>query len=224
MDGIHDLGGMHGFGAIEREENEPPFHAEWEGRVFAMLLASGFVTKHGDDQMRKFIERTPPAEYLHSSYYELWFRSLKEIMKEVGAVTAEEIETGKMTQPLPDTMSPGSQARAEGLEDICKLPGERHVEETEGLPHRFNTGDKVRARASMSFGHTRLPRYVRGHVGEVISENGCYIFSDANAARTGIDPQMVYTVAFDAADLFGNEGRAGDTITIDAWDSYLEPV
>jgi nitrile hydratase len=82
----HDVGGMTGFGAIERETDEPPFHHEWEARVFALnrrLLQLGIYNL---DEFRFAVERMPPAAYLASSYYEKWFVAIELLLREKGVL------------------------------------------------------------------------------------------------------------------------------------------
>lgn len=92
MDGIHDMGGMHGFGRIVREDDEPTFHHEWEKRAFGMSLQAADSVGFVDDQLRRSIERIPPESYLKESYYELWMRSLEAILEEKGVLTSTEID------------------------------------------------------------------------------------------------------------------------------------
>jgi nitrile hydratase len=87
------MGGMHGFGAIEREENEPVFHADWEKRAFALdLVIESFVEGVNIDAFRHAIERLDPAIYLTASYYERWVRAVVTLLVENGVLTRDEIE------------------------------------------------------------------------------------------------------------------------------------
>ncbi len=92
MNGAHDLGGMHGFGPINPEPNEPVFHHEWEKRAFAITLACGFLGKWNLDMSRFARETMEPAEYLATSYYEHWLHGLETLLVETGLLTKEEIE------------------------------------------------------------------------------------------------------------------------------------
>lgn len=71
-------------------------------------------------------------------------------------------------------------------------------------------------------GHTRLPRYARGKVGVVEARHGCHVFPDTNAHGLGEEPQWLYTVRFDGTELWGDDAEAGVTVSIDAWEPYLE--
>src|SRR5262245_54704601 len=162
MNGVHDMGGMHGMGAIQPEKNEPVFHARWEGRVFALNRAMGVWGKWNIDASRHQRELIPPAQYLRMSYYEKFLVSVTELMIKTGLVTRKEIETGrpdsgstKATPPLTADKVP--QMVAAGT------PASRNTASTP----RFRVGQRVRARNINPAGHTRLPRYTRGKLGTI---------------------------------------------------------
>src|SRR4051812_30181032 len=95
MNGVHDMGGMQGFGPIQPEEGEPVFHARWEGRLMAIrraIAATGKLNRRG---VRPFIESLPAAEYLSSGYYEKWYVAVTEHLIASGVVTRQEIESGR---------------------------------------------------------------------------------------------------------------------------------
>jgi len=92
MNSVHDLGGMDGLGPIVHEADEPVFHAEWERRVFALTLAMGFYGAWNIDSSRHARERTPAAEYLSSSYYEIWLSGLERLLDETGLLTRAEVD------------------------------------------------------------------------------------------------------------------------------------
>ena len=85
-------------------------------------------------------------------------------------------------------------------------------------------GQKVRARNTHPAGHTRLPRYVRGHVGSVELNRGVQAFPDTNVYGRGKNPQHVYSVRFAARELWGEEASSSDSVYLDLWDDYLEPA
>ena len=95
MNGAHDMGGIHGFGPVVPEADEPTFHAEWEGRVFALALAAGRAGQWNIDMVRFARENRPPADYLAKSYYEIWLAGLEAMLAERGLVSAEEIDAGR---------------------------------------------------------------------------------------------------------------------------------
>lgn len=92
MNGIQDMGGMHDMGPIVREDNEPVFHEDWERKVFSMLLACLAGGHYNLDMVRSAIESMPPADYLHTSYYEHWFHALEELMAADGSLTSAEVD------------------------------------------------------------------------------------------------------------------------------------
>jgi nitrile hydratase len=218
MDSIHDMGGMHGFGRVEPEKNEPVFHAPWEGRMFGMAMTVPFALGYSDDLFRPAMERMEPGHYLSSSYYEKWYEAMLRILKERGAVTDDELAGGalksfkgnpaaKAADVLPAILGGASQAR----------PDARAVAQA------FNAGDRVRTRSSMGLGHNRLPRYVRGRTGTIESVHGSFLVADRNSVGDQT-PETLYTVVFSARDLWGGEAAVGDTLSLDCWESYLEPV
>ena len=219
MNGAQDMGGMHGFGPVEPEPNEPPFHTEWERRAFALTLAMGMPGGWNIDMSRQARESLPPAEYLAKSYYEIWFAGLEKLMAERGLVTADEVAAGHAlhpTKPVRATLSPA---------DVAKVlyrggPTERPA----AAPARFAVGDRVRAKIMNPKTHTRLPRYVRGHVGVVARLRGAHVFPDSNALGAGENPQWLYTVVFFGADLWGPDGDSTSEVSVDAFEPYLEPA
>jgi nitrile hydratase subunit beta len=219
MNGVHDMGGMQGMGAVEAELNEPVFHERWEGRTFALNMASGAWRKWNIDAGRHQIERIRPAEYLRMSYYEKWVERLNELLVKSGLVTREEIAAGrpaagsvKATPPLTvDKVGSLLRTGAGAKRDVP-------------IAARFAVGQPVRARNIHPAGHTRLPRYARGHVGRIDRDHGVYVFPDTNAHFAGENPQHVYSVRFAARELWGDQAAARDAVYIDLWDDYLEPA
>jgi nitrile hydratase len=219
VNGVHDMGGMHGFGPVMPEPDEPVFHADWEGRVLAMDLAMRASGEWGVDAARFAREREPPAEYLAESYYERWLGGLERLLLERGLVTEHELEAGRSLtpgQPLAGRLS---------AEDVAAQQGRGGTSRREpSRPARFAIGHRVRARNIHPSGHTRLPRYVRGHVGTVLRVHGCHVFPDASAHELGDDPQWLYVVVFDATELWGADAQSGSAVSVDAFEPYLEPT
>ena len=219
MNGVHDMGGMHGMGPIEYEKNEPVFHHRWEARVFAMNMAVRGGGKTNIDAGRYRIEVIPAAEYLRMSYYEKWTSRLESLLINAGLVTREEIESGKP--------APGSH-RSTPLLTATKVPGllrsgalsSRNI----SVERRFEVGQKVRARNINPTGHTRLPRYARGRSGVIDRHHGVYVFPDTNAMLQGENPQHLYSVRFTARELWGDKASPRDSVYLDMWDDYLEPA
>ena len=220
MNGIHAMGGMHGMGRVpqEPEATEPVFHEVWEGRVYAISRAIGPWQKWNSDTGRFYIEQIPPAEYLRMSYYEKWFTKLVTLLIKTGLVTREEVESGKR--------APGSKKETPALkpEAVPSAALNRTIlpSRDPGIRPKFKTGQRVRAINAHPLGHTRLPRYARGKVGEIDRDHGVYNFPDTNADGRGPNRQHVYAVRFAARDLWGREASPRDYVYLDLWDDYLE--
>ncbi|MFN8514195.1 MAG: nitrile hydratase subunit beta [Chloroflexia bacterium] len=218
MNGVHDLGGMHGFGKIEREENEPVFHAEWEGRVLGMQQnVRKFLNV---DAFRHGIERMPPADYLRSSYYERWLASIERNLIDLGLIDGDEMEARvALLREHPDAVSP-SAGDAPDLSQLLKAPP---ASPPPPAP-RFAAGDAVVAKNVHPVGHTRLPRYARGKRGVIHRAYSAQTFPDANAHGLGEQPQMLYSVRFEGRELWGAQAEPGQVLYLDLWDSYLDPA
>jgi nitrile hydratase len=219
MNGVHDMGGMHGMGPIAPEADEPVFHEPWEARVFALYRATSVLGKWNIDAGRHARERIPPADYLRMSYYEKWFAGLITVLEESGLVTHAEVENGKPAMGIPKAIPP---RRAEQVAALAAERGwfERPVN---ALP-RFAVGQDVRARKINPTGHTRMPRYARGNAGVVDRVHGAHVFPDSNAHFRGESPQHLYSVRFSARELWGDAASARDAVYIDLWEGYLEPA
>ena len=217
MNGPHDLGGAHGFGPIAPEPNEPLFHAEWERRALALTLAMGATGAWNIDMSRHARERTPPADYLAASYYEIWTKGVERLIVETGLVSEAELAAGHSAQPpVPLARKP----TAETVPGILAKGGP--TERSAPAPAAFEVGDIIRARVINPAGHTRLPRYVRGRTGRIERIHGAHVFPDSNAHGLGEDPRWLYSVAFDAREVWGPEARHGDELLLDLWEPYLE--
>jgi nitrile hydratase beta subunit len=218
VNGVHDMGGMQGFGPVRRERDEPVFHAAWEGRVIAMRRLVGAIGKVRQPGFRAEVESLPPAEYLSNSYYENWLAAFIEQLLHSGVITREELAC----------VEPGGSG---AVEPSIALPPEKAAVLPYAVPQvmikaevarRFRAGDRVRARNINPTGHTRLPRYVRGKVGVVQREMGVQALADTNAYDRGENPQLVYSVRFAARELWGEEASPLDGVYVDLWDEYLE--
>lgn len=217
MDGVHDMGGMHGFGAVPWEAEEPVFHDEWERRMWGLMFATTAPEGANLDGIRHNLERIPPEIYLGSSYFERWWYHLTTAMLDSGAITIEEVRAGRA--------SPGSQARTdaagpESVDPYAIVDFRRDVD----APPRFAIGDTVRTSNHHPAGHTRLPRYARGRVGEIRLHHGAHVFPDSNAHGRGEAPTHLYSVRFAARELWGADANPGDAMHLDVWECHLEPV
>jgi nitrile hydratase subunit beta len=219
MNGIHDMGGMHGMGPIHHEQNEPVFHASWEGRVFALRRAMGAWGKWNIDASRYEIELVSPAEYLRMSYYERQFAAFLELLAKSGLVSRAEIDSGKASEGSPKQSPAFTVDRVTPL--VAKgVPTSRNV----AVTPRFQVGQRVRARNMHPVGHTRLPRYARGKAGKIERDCGVFVFPDTNAHFLGEKPQHVYSVGFAARELWGEQAAPRDSVYLAMWEDYLEPA
>lgn len=222
MDGVHDMGGMQGFGAIATDEPEDTrFHAPWHGRMFALSRVLRAALPMGGDHVRRDIERMDPAHYLASSYYEKWFEGNFACLKGLGVVSDAELGGGPLA-PLPAVLGQPRTLTAERAPDFIfgGLPGRKADDEA---PRRFAVGERVRTRAHGIAGHTRLPRYARNCLGSIEALRGAFTLADANAAgrpRT----EWCYLVVFSARALWGEAAAEGDEVTLDLWESHLLPA
>lgn len=223
MNGMHDMGGMHGFGPVVREANEPVFHHAWEGRVYAMQRVTPVPIPGGS---RSNIETMDPAAYLTSSYYEKWLHARIKGLIDAGTLTVEELETRvAFYRDHPEAPVP----RREDPERLQRIQQRlRRVVESPRLDlpiqPQYRLGAAVRARNMHPPGHTRLPRYVRGKHGVVTRFYGIYDFQDAMPPGTAAPPQPLYAVRFEARELWGESAEANSVVYIDMWESYLEPA
>ena len=216
MDSIHDLGGMEGFGPIPVEENEPVFHADWEARAMALRMLMAFWGKWNLDAGRHSLENLPPADYLSFSYYEKWLASLVNLSVAAGLITEDEVATGKPAAKSEKSSPPIDPAGWQSFH-----PKGRATSRSIDAAPKFSIGDRVRTAAHMHSGHTRLPRYARDKVGEIILHHGGHVFPDTHGAMAGEHPQHLYTVKFSARDLWGEEASEGASVTVDLWEGYL---
>ena len=219
MNGVHDLGGMHGMGPIAPEPNEPVFHERWEARAYALNVAAGACGKWNIDTGRHSRERIPPAEYLHMSYYEKWLAGLVMLLEESGLVTRAELESSR---PAPFTAKAVPALAADQVAPMIAR-GRSFMRPVNRPPH-FALGQHVRARKINPTGHTRLPRYARGNVGVIDRLHGGHVFPDSNAHFRGENPQHLYSVRFSARELWGSTAAARDAVYLDLWEDYLEPA
>ena len=212
MDGIHDLGGMHGFGSVAVERDEPVFHARWHRRVLGMVYQVVGFGWTSIDAFRHGIERMAPVAYLTAGYYGRWVSALETVLVDAGVLAAGEVDARLAGTPLsPATVGPS-------LRPVDGFVRARPA------PPRFAAGTAVRARTVHPAGHTRLPRYVRGRRGVVHRVHPAFVFPDANAHGRGEDPQYLYTVRFSAAELWGADAERDAAVHVDLFEPYLEAV
>src|SRR5487761_2796116 len=198
VNGVHDMGGMDGFGKVEVEPNEPMFHTEWESRVLAMVRAMGAAGAFNIDTSRYYRETLPPDIYLASSYYQKWLLGLEDMLVDKGYIAASEIAAGHAMEPA----KPLKRGKFT-IADVERVMMRGKFGRNAPAPAKFQPGDRVRAKNMHPATHTRLPRYARGHIGVVERNLGCNVFPDSAAMEAGENPQWLYTVVFDGAELWG---------------------
>lgn len=219
MNGVHDMGGMHGMGSVQPERDEPVFHQRWEARAFALVRAMGAFGRWNIDASRHQREWIPAAELLRMSYYERWLTGLTGLLLKHGFITPEELASGKAAA--------GQAKRTPALmaQDVSRFVARGSpASRGSSSPARFQPGQRVRARNLNPTGHTRLPRYVRGKTGTIERAHGVFVFPDTNAHFLGENPQRVYSVRFEARELWGGDFAARDAVYVDLWEDYLDAV
>ncbi len=218
MNGAADLGGMMGFGPVVPEPEGEYFHADWERRALALTLAAGAAGRWNIDVSRHARESLHPADYLTSSYYAIWVKGLERLLVAAGLVGADELAQRRVLRP-------GEPVRVWSADDAAAAmaaggPSDRAAD-TEA---RFAVGDPVRTRVLHPTGHTRLPRYARGKAGVVERVHGAHVLPDARAHGAGEQPQWLYTVRFAGRELWGATAAPDLSVTIEAWESYMDPA
>jgi nitrile hydratase subunit beta len=210
-----DLGGVDGFGPIVMDDDDEPFHGEWEARIHALTLAMGATGCWNLDMTRSARETLP--NYGHLSYYEKWLAGLEKLLLANGLVTRDELATARAREaPLP-------LARVLHADQVSALLAQgAPTARVASTAAKFRCGDKVRTRSDQMPHHTRLPGYLRGKVGTIERVHGSHVFADARSQGIGENPEWLYSVVFDAASVWGGEANAGDRVSFDAWQPYLE--
>jgi hypothetical protein len=194
MDGIHDLGGRHGFDGSLEQRDEAGFHAPWEERVFALTSLLLGARCFNTDEFRHAIERLDPVVYLADGYYGRWLGAVEKLVREAGG------------RPTPGRVGDPSASRP-----LAEAP-------------RFVVGDAVITRNLHPPGHSRLPGYARAHRGTIAIVQGGWVLPDANAHGRGECPEYVYAVRFTGEELWGRDAEPGTSVHVDLFESYLEPA
>lgn len=217
MNTIHDMGGMHGFGPVVIEENEPPFHQPWEGRVLAMQRAMGVAGLWTIDQSRASMEALPPQTYLSVPYYLKWLKGLEDRIMKADLVGEDEIAAGHSLRDGP------ALSRTMTVDDVPRIK-RTDFNRPPAAEARFKAGDTVRTANINPATHTRLPRYARDKVGIVEAVRGCHVYPDTVAIGEGEHPQWLYTVVFSGKALWGPDCDPAVSVSIEAFEPYLEPA
>lgn len=210
-----DLGGRDGFGRVLPEPEGELWHAAWEPKALALTLAMGATGSWNIDASRSARETLP--DYASLSYYQIWLAALVKLMVERGLISEAELaEARAQVEPRP-------LARVLRAADVpAVLARGSATERPATAAARFAVGDRVRTRAGRVGHHTRLPGYAAGRVGTVERVHGAHVFADTHAQGLGEQPQWLYAVCFDGRELWGDAAQPGLSISIDAWDDYLE--
>ncbi|MEP0941871.1 MAG: nitrile hydratase subunit beta [Rhizobiaceae bacterium] len=217
MNGGADLGGMQGFGRVVEEENEPNFHADWESRVMGMVVALGACGQWNIDQSRYARESLPPANYLSFPYYHIWLEGVQKLLLARDMLSPEELAAGKAISPpieVRATLKPD--AVWDGLHSLTGA-----ADRPEEQAPAFELGQQINTINHHPEGHTRLPRYARGHVGVISKILGFHVFPDSSGNDQGANPQWLYQVQFTAQELWGPEKNPKDVVTLDLWEPHL---
>jgi nitrile hydratase subunit beta len=215
MDGIHDLGGRQGFGPIDVHEPEEPFHEPWEARMLGMARAMSRPADWSIDWFRHCRELIDPVDYLTRPYYDQWLQTYAAMMVNSGVATVEEVVSGRANKGAPDLPPPIAPAAvAAATRAVTRF-------DREGASPAFAVGDTVRTKDHGVPGHTRLPAYARGRRGKIAARHGAHVLPDANACGQA-RAEPLYSVAFDAAELWAEAAGRRDRVFLDLWESYLE--
>lgn len=223
MNGIHDMGGLHGFGPIPVEQNEPVFHARWEGRVYAMTQALDTTGIYNLDEHRHEIELMHPADYLRDGYYGRWLFAMERILDRKAILRRTEVD-----QRIDEQSQDASGFTPLSEDRHWPLPAEMNIRWGALRPElkvspKFSEGERVRVRNLHPEGHTRLTAYVRGKTGIILKVNAQpWIFPDTRAHNAGDNPQAVYNVAFTGQELWGDAAEPGSKVNVDLSEAYLE--
>lgn len=220
MDGVHDMGGVNGYGKVEPEDDYI-FKADWQRRAFALVEALAWATPYNTDQHRHAVECLKPLDYLHLDYFEAWIAASETLLKDAGLIDQKELDLGRKLFDI-DTNA-HKPVKPDELVEATKTGADLEYP-FNSQPASFKTGQTVRVSSNNPSGHTRVPRYVRGKLGKISRDAGVFQFADAVAAGKHPSPQHCYTVVFTGETLWGAEAEPNQTICLDLWEAYLEPV
>ncbi len=223
MDSMHDLGGRQGFGPVLPEADEPVFHERWEAGVFTIvnrMMRQGAISNV--DQFRHAIERIDAIAYLTHGYYGRWLGGVENLLTEGGVIGTAALNERVLSlggeaddpvaarpRPHPDQVPPAAETGA--------------ARQVQAAP-RFSVGQSVRTNSTTTSGHTRLPAYARGRLGVIVARHGGWVFPDTNAHGRGEQPEHLYCVRFEGAELWGEEAEPGQSVHLDLFESYLAPA
>ncbi|PLZ00627.1 nitrile hydratase subunit beta [Burkholderia sp. WAC0059] len=226
MNGIHDMGGLHGFGKVEKEEDEPVFHARWESRVFCMTQILDTTGIWNLDEHRHEIELMDAVAYLGVGYYGRWLFAMERLLDRKNILRRDEVER-RIADYLDDARERtpvDAQARNWPLPAAMKIRWGAWRKDVTVTP-RYRVGERVRVRNIHPEGHTRVTAYTRGKCGTIAIVNAqAWVFPDTRAHHRGENLQPVYNVRFDARELWGPQAESGVFTHIDLSEDHLEPI
>ena len=217
MDGIHDMGGMQGWGTVTIDPDEPVFRERWHGRAFAMGAMSMGLSGTNLDAFRHGLERLHPYDYLADGYYGRWLACAETLLVDSGVIPPGAVEARARSLTGESVDEP---ADVEESKPVYERGGAGSLREIDDPP-TFSVGDRVRAKELRTGGHTRMPGYIRGRTGTVNALRPSALLPDTNAHFAGENPQHVYTVEFDSTELWGPDAEESK-LRIDLFESYLE--
>lgn len=221
MNGVHDMGGMHGFGPVDPDPHEPTFHHDWERIAVALQVGGGATGHWSADEFRFARERVNPATYLGSRYYELWMEGLEAVLLAKGIATEADIARRQAIFQKDPAASPEAGFAGAAADPLPTVPLWQFRRQLDA-PSRFSVGDAVQTVNRQPRGHTRLPRYARAKRGTIVGYHGAFDLADV-AAEGEERAEHVYSVRFTAEEIWGATAEPGSEICLDAWESYLEP-
>lgn len=219
MDGIHDLGGLEGFGPIPIATGDAAFAdiEAWEQRVWAInchMVVEGVTI----DWFRHGIERMVPTDYLSFAYFNKWCANYLMLLLDNGVISIDDVKRGTTGDQAAGMQGP---TLAEVLDDV---KGSNRSFATDDVnPPAFRPGERVRTLAHIRSDHTRLPRYARDVEGKILTHHGSHLLPDEGAKGRHVGAHL-YTVCFKATDLWGSDANPRDTVTLDLWEPYLVPA
>lgn len=227
MDGIHDFGGKHGFGEVATTDSLVGFAERWHGSVFTMVNSLGPAgVVHNTDHFRHAVERIDPVSYLTDGYYGRWLGGAETLLVEAGIISQQQLTDRALSLGAHETDRIAARPQSVGQplqRDPTLLPPPTAQRE-QPQPPLFAMGDCVLTRMAPVAGHTRLPAYVRGRLGTIVALHGAWVYPDTNAHDQGEQPQHLYTVCFDAQELWAAEATAGLEVCVDLFEPYLNLV
>ena len=218
MDGVHDLGGRQGFGEIDVDESEEQFHAPWEARVRGIVNAMTAAPDWNLDWFRHCRELIDPADYLARPYFDQWVQTYCAMLVNSKLATVAELASGSSEAAVAGLRAPMRASDVAGARRSA-----RTYEGAVDAAPRFSVDDAVRAKPYGLAGHTRLPMYVRGRAGRIVRHHGAHVFPDANA-RGEKRFEHLYTARFTSAELWGDASERRTSVSVDLWESYLDPA